>query len=287
MHEPEQKRSPLQLTPSSIRASPFDALKDAVESFIGGKLQGPETSGLIEDFLNSRAARPELVTAARELRETLSAKGLNVALQYCKSPEHNHPVPILVAQTSTGEYVLPDINMVWNPAPPRERGTDAGDPNRKHVIAPDGVDESGGSNRGELRLEYFSSTSPMCMALLPSSSVDAPADAHPIFSEQAFSEALLHAASAVISGESDNFSVILEETIVPEIRDRVRSLSALCGEREIPEINDRGTSPDGSKFLVETYVPLPDETFPLQVNLAVTRRGGHIVCRELETRRPA
>jgi hypothetical protein len=287
MHGPEQIKSPPQLTPSSIRVSPFDPLKDAVESLVGGKLQNQETSSLIEDFLNSHAARPELVTAARELCSMLTSKGLNVALQYCKSEEHKHPLPIIVAQTSNGEYVLPNINTFWNPAAPLERGADMGDSKRKHVIAPDGVDESETPNHGQLRLELFSSTSPVCVALYPSSSVDSPAEAQPIFSDKAFSEALHHAASAVISGQSENFSVILEETIVPEIRNRLRSLSALCGEREVPEICDIGTRPDGSAFLVETHVSLRDEACPLQVNLAVKRRDGHIVCDELEAKRPA
>lgn len=287
MHDPNPIKASSQLTPSSIRVSPFDPLQDAVESFAGGKLQSSDVSALIEDFLNTRAARSELVTAARELCESLTTKGLNVALRYCKSEEHQHPLPVIVAQTSSGDYVLPDINMVWNPAPPQERGVDEGDPKRKHVIAPDGVDEGDGRSLGGVRLEHFSSTSPICLILLPSSSVDAPAEAHPIFSDQAFSEALQHAASVVISGESSEFSFILEEALVPEIRSRIRSESALCGEREVPEIHDMGTSSDGSRFRVATYIPLRDETIPIQVNLAVTRRDGRIVCSELNSRNSA
>ena len=287
MHEPNQIKTTPHLSASSVRVSPFDPLQDAVESFAGGKLQSSAASALIEEFLNTRAARPELVTAARELCEALTSKGLNVALRYCKSEEHQHPLPVIVAQTSSGDYILPDINMVWNPAPPQERGVDEGDSKRKHVIAPDGVDADNGHELSELRFEHFSSASPICLVLLPSSSVDAPAEAHPIFSDQAFSEALQHAASAVISGESREFSFILEEALVPEIRSRVRSESAMCGEREVPEIHDTGTSLDGSRFQVETYVSLRDETRPMQVHLAVTRRDGRIVCSELTSRNSA
>jgi hypothetical protein len=281
MHQSNPIKSELQLSPSSIRMSPFDPLLDTVESFIGGKLQSDAASPVIEEFLNTRAARPGLVTAARELCEMLTSKGLNVAMRYCKSEEHQHPLPVIIAQTSNGEYVVPDINMVWNPSPPTERAAEVGDSKRKHVIAPDGVDDGNERGRRGLRLEQFSSQSPICLILLPSSLVDAPAEAHPIFSDKAFSEALQHAASAVISGEPREFSFIFEEALVPEIRSRIRSMSALCGEREVPEIQDAGTRSDGSIFRVETYVSLRDETRSIRVNLAVTRHSGQIVCSEV------
>ena len=277
MYERDRSGLPLELS-ANTSTSPFVPLAETVESIIGGKLQTAAASTLIEDFLISGAARPELVTAARELCATLSSQGLNVALRYCKSTEHNHPIPVILAQTSGGDYVLPNINTVWNPAPPLEREASENDQKRKHVIAPEGVDEGEGRQLIGLRLEYFSPSAPVCLALLPSSSVDTPAEAFPIFTDQAFAEALKHAASGVISGETDHFSVILEETIVPEVRDRVRRFSALCGEREVPEIEDIGTSADGSRFNLRTYVSLRDETHEMELQISVARRGGRVVC---------
>lgn len=263
---------------SNTSASPFIPLAGTIESFVGGQLQTAAASTLIEEYLISRAARPELVTAAHELCATLSSQGLNVALRYCKSTEHNHPIPIILAQTAGGDYVLPNINTVWNPAPPLEREASGNDPKRKHVIAPEGVDEGQGHRPTGLRFEFFCPNSPVCLALLPSSSVDRPADAQPIFTDQSFAEALQHAAYGVISGETGQFSVILEETIVPEVRDRIRRVSALCGEREVPEIEDIGTSADGSRFDLKTFVSLRDETHEMELHISVGRRDGRVVC---------
>jgi len=286
MHERDRANIPLELS-SHTSTSPFTPLAETVESIIGGKLQTAAASTLIEDFLISQAARPELVTAARELCEMLNSNGLSVALRYCKSSEHNHPIPVILAQTSGGDYVLPNINTVWNPAPPLEREASENDPKRKHIIAPEGVDEDEGRQLAGLRFEYFSATSPVCLALLPSSSVDTPADAQPIFTDQAFAEALQHAASGIISGETDQFSVILEETIVPEVRDRVRRVSALCGEREVPEIEDIGTSADGSRFNLKTFVSLRDETHEMELQISVGRRDGRVVCSNVVSSSPA
>lgn len=275
---PQQKSSLLQLN-----TSPFTPLTEVVEGFLGDKLQIEATSTLVEDYIKNQVTRPELVTAAHELRNMLREQGFHAALQYCKSTEHGHPIPVVVAQTLGGQYVLPNINSVWNPAPPLERGTFSADSQKKHVIAPDGPAEDNNPQLAGLRFEHFSQDSPVCLALLPSSSVDRPADAVPIFTDKAFDEALRHAAASIISECNDDFSVILEETIIPNVRSRIREQSALLGEREVPEIQNIGSQSDGSQFHIRTFVPLRDETRPLELQFSIDRSTGKVVCVAQET----
>ena len=275
---PQQKSSL-----AHLNTSPFTPLTEVVEGFFGDKLQIEATSTLVEDFIKTQAARPELVTAAHELRNILSEQGFHVALQYCKSTEHGHPIPVVVAQTLEGQYALPNINSVWNPAPPLERETHGADPQSKHVIAPDGFAEDDTPQLTGLRFEHFSQDSPACLALLPSSSVDRPADAVPIFTDKAFDEALRHAATSIISEDNDDFSVILEETIIPNVRSRVREESAFLGAREVPEIHNVRSKADGSQFHIRTFVPLRDETRSLDLQFSIDKSNGKVVCAAQET----
>jgi hypothetical protein len=250
---------------------------------LGDKLQIEATSTLVENFIKTQAARPELVTAAHELRNMLREQGFHAALQYCKSTEHGHPIPVVVAQTLEGQYVLPNINSVWNPAPPLERGTHEAAPQKKYVIAPDGLAEDDNPQLTGLRFEHFSQDSPACLALLPSSSVDRPADAVPIFTDKAFDEALRHAATNIISEDNGDFSVILEETIIPKVRSRIREESAFLGEREVPEIQNVRSKSDGSQFHIRTFVPLRDETRSLELQFSIDKSTGKVVCVAQET----
>lgn len=282
MQHTDQRNTPHDATKTTT-SSPFSPLTEAIESSLGSELQAPNTNSLVEGFLMNTAKYPSLVTAAHELRNILSKPGFHVALQYCKSTEHGHPIPVMVAQTLEGQYVLPNINSVWNPAPPLERETRGADPQSKHVIAPDGFAEDDTPQLTGLRFEHFSQDSPACLALLPSSSVDRPADAVPIFTDKAFDEALRHAATSIISEDNDDSSVILEETIIPNVRTHVREESAFLGEREVPEIHNVRSKADGSQFHIRTFVPLRDETKSLDLQFSIDKSNGKVVCVTQET----
>lgn len=251
------------------RTSAFDPLRDAIESLVDGTLQPSTTSDLCESFLHEHALRSELVTAARDLCSMLEQAGCTTYLQYCTSSEFRHPVPVIIALDSAGNFVLPNVNCVWNPTIPEERDAKGSDSHKKHVIAPEELEDAEGVKKVVLRLERFPETAPVCVALLPTSSPAAPADAYPIFSTQAFSEALKHAATSIISNDPSGFFFIRDEVLVPELRNRIRETSALFGAQEIPEMHDIGTAADGTTFAIETFIPQPDITKPMRAHLSV------------------
>lgn len=149
------------------RASAFDPLRDAIESLVDGTLQPSTTSDLCESFLHEHALRSELVTAARDLCSMLEQAGCTSYLQYCTSSEFRHPVPVIIALDSEGNFVLPNVNCVWNPTIPEERDAKGSDSHKKQVIAPEELEYAEGMKKVVLLLERFPETAPVYVALLP------------------------------------------------------------------------------------------------------------------------
>lgn len=244
------RHSPSLIVPSA------DVMKDILEQHSGGRLVPPELSEYAEEHLTTTADRGELVTAARDVIQLLEQAGFIASLQYCRSGDLKHPLPVITARSETGEYLIPNINMVWDPTIPLERGGSGGAPHKKLVIAPEDLEHADSSMpHSSLRVERFASGNPVSIMLYPSESPDAQALAVPIFSAAAFEEALSHAATRAQDATSREYSYIFDELVIPKLRDTIRSETEQLGAREIPEIIDNGTAEDGRLFDIKAYVP--------------------------------
>lgn len=233
-----------------------EIMKEILEQHTQGKLVACDASDYAAEYLNTTAGHSQLVSAAQELVKLLEQSGFTASLQYCRSGTLGHPLPVITAQSQQGDYLVANINMVWDPVIPFERGGAGEKSHIKSLIAPEDLEHSDNSlPHSGLEIESFAPNQPVSMLLYPSESADAPALAVPIFSAAAFEEALRHAAARVEPVIERKYSYIFDELIIPELRDRIRSETEHLGAREIPEIIDNGTRPDGKLFDLKAFAP--------------------------------
>lgn len=262
MSSPSPSTSPSQ-TPTTPTLTPEEALDRKIETILGHKFV-PKTA---EEFAEDQLKESQTLAASNELIELLDARGFEVERRFCRTKLeqfYNQSVIVLTIKTKADteghqRYVVPSINMVWDPTLPLDRDSGGPSSSKKQVmtIELEGTFKNGenpGMPRDLLSFETFSRHSPVHIVIGHSHTGDTPVLAYPIFSERALSEARAHAAELITNGNFEKYSFILHEVMYPAIRDLIKAENELFGERETPILSDNGTDPMGTSFAVRGQV---------------------------------
>jgi hypothetical protein len=249
--------------PTTPTLTPEEALDRKVESILGHKFV-PKTA---EEFAEDQLKESQTLSAANELIELLDARGFEVERRFCRTKLeqfYNQSVIVLTIRTKADEegkqrFVVPSINMVWDPTLPLDRDSGGPASAKKKVLTielentfKDG--ENPGMPRDLLSFETFSPHSPVHIVVGHSHTGETPVLAYPIFSERALSEARAHAAQLIAEHTYEKYSYVLHEVMYPAIRDLIKAENELFGERETPMLSDNGTDPMGRSFAVKGLV---------------------------------
>lgn len=250
-------------SPTIPPLTPEDALDRKVETILGHKFV-PKTA---EEFAEDQLKESQTLAASHELIELLDARGFEVERRFCRTKLeqfYNQSVIVLTIKTKADQegkqqYVVPSINMVWDPTLPLDRDSGGPASSQKQVmtIELEGTFKKGenpGMPRDLLSFETFSPHSPVHIVVGHSHTGDTPVLAYPIFSERALSEARAHAAQLITEGDYERYSYILHEVMYPAIRDLIKAENELFGDRETPMLSDNGTDPMGISFAVKGLV---------------------------------
>jgi hypothetical protein len=279
MPSPSVNRSSPLTPPSSI--SPEQALDKKIATLLNGNFASPAAASFVEDYLAENHCE-SLLVYSRELALFAEAQGYDVTVRFCTSKKLGHPVPLLTIRSKEGDYAVPNINQVWDPVIPLERGVE--DSREKRTIAAEEIDdpEMGSKLSSSIfAVERFPKSAPVQIAIIPSDSSEVSVQAIPFFSDSALDAARENAARRVREDDAV-YSYVLDEVVYPAIRSCIREESALFGQREIPELLDEGTSADGKLFQCATFVPMVESTEELHFKGVVVQDGLRLAMRFLE-----
>lgn len=239
--------------PLDALAPPAPPLEQQICQQFNVKPIRPEVSDFVEQAIKDMGGR-ELLVGVNDIRLRLKPHAMTAEVQYYQEyvlpGERPTLLPLVTvsARSADGEYGFPNINLMQRAVEFRGNSDDP-ESRRKITHTPFEEPEEATENRYEVRpeVERYPENAPVRIVVSFSESIDSSYQLIPVFSPAAFDFGCSNALTAA-RGESNEYSYILDEKIIPAITAYMHKWNPVhYGEKERPALRDDGSTEKGLK----------------------------------------